>query len=121
MPTQLHEPAYLAGGASARPGLNAGRTGRSLPTRCVVPCCGRELRFRKLRVLSFATPQVRPCSGLWTGRELAAPRPSLRELGHLTANRRSHRLRRRHKAQAALVSGGSGGPGGGVLVRRRRV
>ena len=82
---------------------------------------GRELRFRKLRVLNFAMLQVRPRSGLRTGRELAAPRSSLSKLGHLTANRRSHRLRRRHKAQDALVSGGSGGPGGGVLARRRRV
>ena len=82
---------------------------------------GRELRFRKLRVLSFDTPQVRPRCGLWTGHELAAPRSSLSELGHLTANRWSHRLRRRHKAQDGLVSGGSGGPGGGFLARRRRV
>ena len=39
MPTQLHEPAYIAGGASARPGLNAGKTGHSLPARYVVPRC----------------------------------------------------------------------------------
>ena len=82
---------------------------------------GRELRLRKLRVLSFATPQVRPRSGLRTGCELAAPRSSLSELGHLTTNGRSLRLRRRHKAQDALVSGDSGGPDGGVLARRRCV
>ena len=69
---------------------------------------GRELRLRKLRVLSFATPQARPRCGLLTGRELAAPHSSLSELGHLTTNGRSHRLRRRHKAQDALVSRGSG-------------
>ena len=130
MPTQLHEPAYIAGGASARPGLNAGRTGRSLPAtgmsrraahKLTTLRRGRELRFRKLRVLSFATPQVRPRSGLLTGCELAAPRSSLSELGHLTTNGRSHRHRRRHKAQDALVGGDSGGPGGGFLARRRRV
>ena len=83
---------------------------------------GGELRpFRKLRVLNFATPQVQPRSGLLTGRELAAPRSSLSELGHLTSNRRLHRHRRRHKTQDALVSGGNGGPGGGVLARRCRV
>ena len=60
-------------------------------------------------------------SGLLTGCELAAPRSSFSELGHLTANRRSHRHRRRHKAQDALASEGSGGPGRGVLARRRRV
>ena len=37
---------------------------------------GRGLRFRKQRVLSFATPQARPRCGLLTGLELAAPRSS---------------------------------------------
>ena len=36
MPTPLHEPAYIAGGASARPGLNAVRAGLLLPARYVV-------------------------------------------------------------------------------------
>ena len=82
---------------------------------------GRGRRLRKLRVLSFAKLQVRRRSRLLTGCELAAPRSSLSELGHLTTNGRSHRLRRRHKAQDALASGGSGGPCGGVLARRRRI